>query len=213
MKRIKFFLLLATLFLFGLAANVNATTFNSLFSEEGTINRDKEDYGTFDPDFYGYYSNDWSGYYLGTFEGNPSETDLRVLAEFYLGFVFEEAKYAKVEEPGTKSGFLTVTYTKFKDDTNEPIGGGWSLDDPYEIGFYSVKGGPEFAFYYVDPFQSSGTWSTTHLLVGNDNNFPAISHLSVLATEGVPVPEPGLLLLLGSGLIGLAAYGRRKING
>ena len=30
--------------------------------------------------------------------------------------------------------------------------------------------------------------------------------------DGVPVPEPGLLLLLGSGLIGLAAYGRRKMN-
>jgi len=39
-----------------------------------------------------------------------------------------------------------------------------------------------------------------------------LSHLSVYGTPGEPVPEPATLLLLGSGLIGLAGIGRRKIK-
>ena len=47
---------------------------------------------------------------------------------------------------------------------------------------------------------------------GESLNVFRVSHLGEVGGT-TPVPEPGLLLLLGSGLIGLAAYGRRKING
>jgi len=50
----------------------------------------------------------------------------------------------------------------------------------------------------------AGDWDTSSLLTTG-----VISYLG--ETPNVPVPEPSTMLLLGSGLIGLAGYGRKKI--
>jgi len=209
MKKIKFFLIMTTLLLFGLSANVNATpSYTSLFEEPGTIDRDGETFGTFDPEFKGYYSDNWSGYYLGTFDKdspvvghNPGQSELEYLARIYLSDdTFTADWYAKIDAPDATSEFLTVDY----------LSGNWILDNPYEIGFYAVKGGPEFAFYFVFPYTESGMWSTTHL-ENPGGQIPALSHLSVLAEQVTPVPEPGMVILLGIGLIGLAFYSRRRL--
>ena len=55
--------------------------------------------------------------------------------------------------------------------------------------------------------QSGG--KSTRVITTLDNN-PG-SH-DVIWEDGHEIPEPGTLLLLGSGLIGLALYGRRKFN-
>ncbi len=203
----KIFTIFITLLFFGVAGNVygapvglfddpNKTTF-------GTIDRDGGTYGTFNDTYKGYTSADWSGFYIGTFSGNDSETLLRALAEAYLDEVLVGVEYAKVDEPDTTSGFLTVGY---EDDL---LSGTWELANPYELGFYSVMGGNEFAFYYVFPYQTSGIWSTTHVL-NPAGNIPGISHLSALATEGTPVPEPATMLWLGTALFGLFMVSRKK---
>lgn len=177
--------------LFGVAMNANA----SLFTAEDT-----DIYGTWDASHNGYWGAEWSGYYIGYFAENDSEDLLKSLAETYLGEALTSVAYSKVDPLPGDGGILYA---------DGVYNGTWSVDSPYALGFYAVKAGPQFALYYVDPYQTSGIWSTIHLTVGKDQ-MPEISHLSALA-ETAPVPEPATLILLGSGLLGLAGV-RRKIK-
>ena len=90
--------------------------------------------------------------------------------------------------------------------------GTWETISPYELGFYSVMTRNKWAFYYVDPYQNTGNWNTIHLGTSGGGEQFEISHLSGLAKEGTPVPEPATMLLLGFGLIGLAVAGRKNFR-
>jgi hypothetical protein len=159
----------------------------------------------------GFTGGDYTGYYLGTFDGNDGDGDkLKALAYYYLGdtFNFSWYKYDVGDdfEPGI-AGPLDIT--KSQDGKT----GTWSVEGQNDlyVSFYSVKASNEFAFYLVDPAAAKGDWTTRHLLAGK-NSQPGISHLSVLADPGTPIPEPTTMLLFGTGLIGLAGLARRKIS-
>ena len=155
-----------------------------------------------------------------TREGNDSNTDESIIEAAINDFFTDNnidhdpvdlEFYAKVDAPGAYSanGGLTVTY----DATN--LFGTWSTGDQL-IEFYSVKAAKEFAFYWIEGGASSGEWSTEHLL-NNGGNIPQISHLSTwnaLDDPGDPpsdpVPEPSTIILLGFGLLGLAAFKRKR---
>jgi hypothetical protein len=172
----------------------------------------------FDSTYNGYTNSDFTGYYIGTISGNTDGQNdpFETIIGYYLGFVpiltqlkvdYEDFE-GEEEGSSTENGItLTVTWDEFK-DINEPISGAWSLNNAYGFGMYAVKGGDEFALYFVDPAKSSGDWTTRHLLVGN-GNVPALSHFSGAPTP-VYAPEPTTLLLLGSGLLGLGFIGRRR---
>jgi len=195
-KAVKVFFVVC-LFLFGIAANSYSAPVGLGFDGTEGV------YGTWNDYYKGYYSSteEWSGYYIATISGVADKVPLEENASLYLGETFDGI-WAKVDNPSGTSGYLTTTAD------GDLKSGTWSLADPFELGFYAVKGATDFAFYYVDPYQSHGNWSTIHLLNGGQNQ-PAISHLGALA-ESTPVPEPATMLLLGSGLIGLAGMGRKK---
>lgn len=108
---------------------------------------------------------------------------------------------SKIDNPETENSILSVTYS-----VDEKTGT-WTSD--VGVQFYSVKGGTEWALYWLGlDGLMSGSWSTQHI-VNNGDNQPEISHLTIWNSTS-EVPEPATLLLFGAGITGLALYRRKR---
>jgi len=79
-----------------------------------------------------------------------------------------------------------------------PTGGLFiAIDDPNETAVNNLVE----LWFNAELFQVTDITDTTHFHFGS--NDPAVFH---------PVPEPATMVLFGSGLIGIAAYGRRRFR-
>ena len=158
-------------------------------------------------------ATDLQGIYLGTvYDATDSEA---ILMEFLIDVGAWDGKeitfYGKDEDntlwaPDTQTitdkGIVSGTWQTFS-PTNIPAN--YDL-----VEFIIVKGGNNFSVHQYDPAASSGEWNVGYLPdAGKSGSSPSVSHLSAYY-ETTPVPEPASILLIGTGLLGLVGYSRKK---
>jgi hypothetical protein len=211
MKKINI-IFLSLILLFSFAAISHALPMQSLTSRTDTVDNSVSS-DILDLSKFGYTGADYSGFYIGTVSGNDSTTFLEELIQYYFNDpLYTISDYTKVDSPtGGTTGNLTYSIDPAtQSDTPKWIGGDWSITAPNAVEFYSVKATNSFALYYLNPMQASGDWWTGHLLAGNQQQVDSISHF-VAVSSAQPVPEPATMLLLGTGLLGIAAASRKKL--
>jgi hypothetical protein len=78
------------------------------------------------------------------------------------------------------------------------------------VKFYSVKGGNQYAMYWLDPSLIEGYFSMEHIFLKNGKN-PDLSHITFWTNDNIykPTPEPSTIILFCVGLLCLSHINRK----
>ena len=145
------------------------------------------------------------GALLGVFPGNDSAAQLATDLGVPSGDVTLLAKVdigAFPPDPASADGLMLSNY--ILDGDNEAISGWWDYTGVGTVTVLVVKAGPQYAAYeytslLTGGMMNMGLWDTSDLAD------KGVSHVSAYSV----IPEPASALLVGLGLLGLAARSRR----
>jgi len=189
-----------------------------------TSNDGVEDYpvnvGSFSTgDRFAYYQNSGEFMFIGNYN---NESNLTLVQADVISWLGANSSY-------DTTGFTLVDSTSDVtangvDYDGNPIGLGASASGTYQVNtsvypggieFYAIKAGNDYAMYLELGGETNGSWSTFDLwdsyrLAGSPKASLEISHFTGYNGTSAPVPEPATMLLLGTGLAGLAGFGRKK---
>ena len=219
MKKILMTILCAMFFTFGMVFSANAMLVNgSVEIDAGDYPTDKGTDTLVEPYLYyiGSYSSPlawWYGYQEGVGTAGStlySQHSAPAVADI-TGDALEwyKSDYS-VDGLGSDSGPAASWYeTSFSNSAQDAVIS-WNSGEDYIDGatHLLVKDGAADPVWYL--FDIFGWDGTSDIVLSNfwpDNG--AISHIALYG--GTPVPEPGMVILLGIGLIGLAFFSRKRL--
>jgi hypothetical protein len=131
-----------------------------------------------------------------------SETALK---RYSGGIEVELEFYAIIDKDHKSSELLSLTYSNTP-DAPDLISGTWSTVDP--ILYYVIKASAQAILWKVEGGGDIfGSWSTSGIEISEGEEHELTYFMAFTA-----VPEPTTVMLLGIGLLGLVAVGRKKIK-
>lgn len=195
------------------SAYVKSTDVEGVYEVEDDYYDNHVDYGT--AETYDYGGSHWQGWTIGDTKQNVMDIiDITDIDDYFYEASHEtdnDGDFVGVDEKGEgKSSYET----SFSDTENNPSDAnitwlGGDFIDPEQDAYLEVKDGNHDPIWYLFDLKALG-WDGKDIDL---NNFwedrGSISHVRLWA-NATQVPEPAVMLLMGAGIAGIAAFGRRR---